>query len=753
VDQQGEIVQFNRKFAELWRIPEEILAAHDDNQAVAFVLGQLKDPDRFVAKVKELYGQPEAVSFDMLEFKDGRTFERYSQPQLVEGRAVGRVWSFRDITERRQAEAALRQSEERYRLLFENAPDVIFSLAASGEIASVNRAFEDVTGWPRDRWVGQPFADLVHPDDRARALDLFQAQLRGGPARTFELRIGTAAGGYRDVEFTGFAVRNSRGDLGVQGIGRDVTERKQAEAQMHERDEILSNSREGVMIVNLENRINFWNHGAERIFGWPAAEVIGRTPEEKMGKEGPGLLAQVRAAIEREGYWSGEMTTHASDGRRIVVEVRTTLVRDEAGRPRARLTLLADITDQKLLEDKFLHAQRLVSIGLMAAGIAHDLNNVLAPIVFATPMLRASLSHPRDLKILETLAQSAARGTGLVKQILGFSRAASGESHPTQVKHITRELVSIIEETFPKTITFEHHIPSDLRPVLGNPTQLNQVLLNLCVNARDAMPAGGTLGLTVANRQLTAAEAAAIPGARPGSWVMLEVADTGTGIPPEVLEHIWEPFFTTKGPEKGTGLGLSTVHGIVANHHGFIEVRTAPGKGTTFRVYLPAIEAEEPGTGGDDRPGIPRGQGQLITVAEDDPAIRDLIAEILSKHGYNVASFGDGVDAITYFLAHTDEISLVLTDVNMPRMGGVALARSLLLCRPDIKLIAMSGLGHGDQANAAVREVRQLAHAFLAKPFKADDLLGTVHRLLHPAPVPAVPPAEAPAVPVAPGRT
>jgi len=336
------------------------------------------------------------------------------------------------------------------------------------------------------------------------------------------------------------------------------------------------------------------------------------------------------------------------------------------------------------------------------------------------------------LKILDVIERSAERGVGLVKQILGFARTTTGEFQPTQVKHLARDLISVIKRTFPKSIQLQQQIPSDLWPVQGNATQIHQVLLNLCVNARDAMPQGGTLRITAANRRLDAAEAGAIPGAQPGAWLVLEVADTGTGIPPEVLERIWMPFFTTKVAGKGTGLGLSTVRGIVASHHGFVELHTEVDRGTTFRVFLPAVESESPRPSSAPPFDIPDGHSELILVVDDDAPIRDIVVEILRKHGYRVMSCGDGVEAITLFNAYLGEISLVATDIDMPRLGGVALARALLQLRPDIRLLAMSGLSRLETDGSDVPEIQKLAHAFLRKPFTPENLLGTVHRLLHP---------------------
>jgi two-component system, cell cycle sensor histidine kinase and response regulator CckA len=269
--------------------------------------------------------------------------------------------------------------------------------------------------------------------------------------------------------------------------------------------------------------------------------------------------------------------------------------------------------------------------------------------------------------------------------------------------------------------------------VMGNATQIHQVLLNLCVNARDAMPKGGTLSILASNCRLDEAGALSIHGARPGSWVVLEVGDTGSGIPPEVLENIWTPFFTTKSDGKGTGLGLSTVRGIVANHSGFVELRTEVGQGTIFRIFLPAVEISPPKQGTASTFNIPEGNGELILLVDDDAPIRDVGTAILERHGYRVVSCVDGVEAIAVFIARAEEISLVITDMDMPRLGGADLAVSLARIRPEIKLLSMSGLHRNETDGSGIAGAKKVTQAFLVKPFDAAEFLRTVHRLLHPS--------------------
>ncbi|MCX6953040.1 MAG: response regulator, partial [Verrucomicrobia bacterium] len=412
-------------------------------------------------------------------------------------------------------------------------------------------------------------------------------------------------------------------------------------------------------------------------------------------------------------------------------DLRMTLVRDEAGEPSGRLIIATDITDKRHLEEQFLRAQRLESLGLLAAGIAHDLNNVLAPVLMSAPILRLHVTAPSALRVLDILEKSAERGTGLVRQILGFSQGASTGLRLIQVKHLLRDLCAVVHASFPKSIALDDHVPADLWPVQGNPTQIHQVLLNLAINARDAMlPRGGTLRLAASNQTLDAAAAHAIEGARPGAFLVLEVGDTGTGIPPELLTRIWDPFFTTKGEGQGTGLGLATVRGIVASHHGFVTLTTRVDHGTTFRVFLPAEKPADPKGPAPADPELPRGHGELLLLVDDETDVRDIAGAILRDHGYRVLPACDGVDAIGLFTERATEIQLVITDVNMPHVDGHALASVLRRLRPELKIMAISGLGRTGNDSAAPFESAHF-DTRLQKPFTVEDLLTTVHRTLH----------------------
>ncbi len=392
------------------------------------------------------------------------------------------------------------------------------------------------------------------------------------------------------------------------------------------------------------------------------------------------------------------------------------------------------VRERKTAEEQLLRVQRLENIGMLAAGIAHDFNNILAPVVMGSTLLRDRLTEPADQKILAAIEKSAERGTGLVRQILGFAQGVTGEAHLVQPKHLVRDLVAVLHQTLPKAIQIEDEIEPDLWPIKANPTQLHQVLLNLCVNARDAMPDGGTLRLRVANRALDDVSAAGIPGGRAGSYVSFEVTDTGTGIPPDVLQRIWEPFFTTKLAGLGTGLGLPTVRGIVDNHHGVITLNSRVGHGTTFQVFLPAAPGVALAIEGAGGFSAARGHGELVLVVDDDDNVRDVTSAMLSRHGYRVLAAANGTEAVALFAPRSLEVQVVVTDLSMPHLDGVAFARVVRSLNPSTRIVAITGL-----ADAAERLRGQSQFALcLTKPFTAEKLLHALHEMLTtPAPAAA----------------
>jgi PAS domain S-box-containing protein len=390
-----------------------------------------------------------------------------------------------------------------------------------------------------------------------------------------------------------------------------------------------------------------------------------------------------------------------------------------------------DITEQKLLEAQFFRAQRLESIGTLASGIAHDLNNILAPILMAVPIIRLSKSPEASAKMLAMVESSAQRAAKLVRQLLSFGRGAEGEKQRLRIAPLIKEIATMVEQTFPKDIALTTEVASATAEFLGDATQIHQILLNLCVNARDAMPKGGQLTVSASNVHLSPVAAGEIPGATPGDFVVISVTDTGTGMTAEVLDKIFDPFFTTKEVGKGTGLGLATVQGLVKSRGGFLTVKSQPGRGSSFQVHLPVVvEAPVAVTAG-ELTGPVAGRGETVLVVDDEENIRDAVRGILMQFGYTVILAEDGVDGVARFAAAQSEIRLVICDLDMPNMNGLTMIRVLRQLSPTLKVIISSGVMSGKDPGSRSEEIAELGvSATLDKPYPADELLRVVQAAL-----------------------
>ncbi|MDB6148352.1 MAG: hybrid sensor histidine kinase/response regulator, partial [Spartobacteria bacterium] len=414
-------------------------------------------------------------------------------------------------------------------------------------------------------------------------------------------------------------------------------------------------------------------------------------------------------------------------GEEVIVNGRWTLVRDEKGQPKSVLAINADITEQKKLETQLLRAQRLESIGTLASGVAHDLNNILVPILMAAPVLRETLPEQERLKFLDIVESSAQRGAQIVRQVLTFARGADGDRVLLQPIYLLAEVAKIIEETFSKAIRVRASYPENLWLIEGDPTQLHQVLLNLCLNARDSMPDGGNLSLNAENFDVDEHYATMTPGLKAGPHVLINLIDTGGGISPHIIDKIFDPFFTTKELGKGTGLGLSTVLGIVKSHGGVVNVYTG-ATGTTFRVLLPAAPGARPPEEVEPQAEIPTGHGETILFIDDESAIREVAKAVLCQSGYRVLTADDGPSALAILAKQSKKIAAVLTDSEMPVMSGLMLARILRKMDTEAKII-LSTARDSDYREAELNNVG--VQACLNKPYTRETLLRTVDRVLH----------------------
>lgn len=632
---------------------------------------------------------------------------------------------FLDYEKQRHARTAIAESEARFRGLFEQATDgILVADAETKRFILANREIQRMLGYAEAELLQLTVADLHPAADLPAVLQQFERQVRREItlARDIPMRRKDGTVFYADVNTTALRLQERNCLI---GFFRDITDRKRAEEQLRKQAALLDSANDAIHVRTLDHTVTYWNTGAERLYGWSETEALGRKIIELADFDQAAFVAAHATLLER-GHWSGELKKTGKQGGERVVFCRWTLLRDDQGRPTEVLAIHADITEQKRLEENFLRVQRMEGIGALAGGIAHDLNNILAPILMVGPLLREKVSDPESRDLIDTMEECAQRGSDTIKQLLTFARGKPGVRAPVSVRDLVSGMEKLIRETFPRNIQSRVNSPADLWPILGDNTQIHQAIMNLCVNARDAMPEGGTLTLTAENAILDKSFAAIAPDARPGEHVCVRVSDTGTGIPLEHLDHIFDPFFTTKEIGKGTGLGLATVLGIVRGHGGFVRVNSQVGQGTTFELYLPAspeVKAIVPT--GHELP--PQGRGELILVVDDESAVRSMVQRTLEKHGYRVIVAAEGNEALALFAAQRGGIKAVITDLMMPGLDGPKLVQSLRQLDARLPILGMTGLA--ERVDVKGIEGLRLPE-LLIKPFTGVKLLATLHDML-----------------------
>ncbi len=648
--------------------------------------------------------------------------DRYGHPRAL-------LAVVKDITERKKVLAALVESENRYRSLIETSADAVVLSDLEGVILFCNQRTADLLAYDNTRsLIGKVIFEFVDPADHKHVREMGTRTKIEGQVRNFEYTLIRREGIRLQVEVSSSLIKDRDGNpRAFTSFLRDITERRRNEEKILEQAALLDVDPAAILVRDLDDRITFWNRGAERLYGWTQAEVLHASFTKFLPALKLDEFMKYKKELLKTGSWRGEITRIRKDGDPIIVDSQWTLVRDPEGRPKSVYAVEVDMTEKLKLQSQVLRAQRMESIGTLAGGIAHDLNNVLGPILLSLQVLRKKLTDEKDLKMVEMVEASAKRGAAMIKQVLTFARGIEGERIPLSLHHLVRELQDIASQTFPKSIGFRTQITKDLWTVTGDTTQLHQVLLNLCVNARDAMPQGGVLTVSASNVMLDQSYAKMHSEARPGPYVTISVSDTGIGIPPGLLDRIFEPFFTTKETGKGTGLGLSTTLGIVKSHGGFMNVYSEVNRGTKFMVYLPAQQQQEQVSSEMESADVPRGNGQTILVADDESTILEITKVALEAHGYSVLTAADGTEAISQAASHPGTIALVVCDMSMPYMDGPTTIRALHKMDPALKFVAVSGLID----NPHVNELTTFPFVVpLQKPFTAEKLLRIVHSLL-----------------------
>jgi len=651
--------------------------------------------------------------------KSGESFVAQLAARIIESDGEEQILTtFIDITARRDAELAIRT-------LMNVIPASVLLLDSNGVIVACNEHMASRLGKRPEELIGALSFEHLSPEVHSGRRDHFEKCVATGMAVHFtDVHQGISFENYMNP------IRDSNGRISkVAVFALDITERIQSETQLRQQAALLDIASDAILAKDLESRIVYWNKGAERIFGWTSEEVKGKTTFEVLYPKpyvAEGLEA--RKLTLEYGEWKGDLHQLCRDGKEIIVEAHWTLIRDDEGNPTGILSVKTDVTARRATELQLLRTQRLESLGTLAGGIAHDLNNVLAPILLGAESLSMSGAvRPQSAKILAIMRTSAERGANIVKQILTFARGIEGEFGEIQLKHVLREVEEVVRETFPKSITVKADFARDLWPIIGDATQIHQVLLNLCVNARDAMPTGGLLTLSAWNAELDEAYARMNPEARPIHYAVLTVEDTGTGIAPDISEKIFDPFFTTKELGKGTGLGLSTTRSIVKDHGGFINAYSEINEGSSFKVYIPSIAEKEDFPDQAAKSDLPRGAGEMILVADDEEVFREITRHILESNGYRVVLATDGPEAVARFAENRNDLRVVITDMMMRMLNGPATIRAIRSIDSRVRVIAASGLVFDEYE----KEMAQLGvQAFLTKPFTAEKLLRTLHEIL-----------------------
>ncbi|MBW4633227.1 MAG: PAS domain-containing protein [Iphinoe sp. HA4291-MV1] len=576
-----------------------------------------------------------------------------------------------------------------------------------------------------DNWV-----QAVHPSDLAKTEQEIQRAINKSSELDTEFRIVWRDGSERWIAAKAQVFSDNTGKpLRMIGVNMDITERKRAEQKIREQAALLDITKDAIVVHSLnDNKILFWNKGGESLYGWKAEQALGKDANVLLyDEEILPNFEDAKRTVTMTGEWHGELHQFTQSNKEIIVSSRWTLMSDWSGQPTSILTVNTDITEKKELEAQFLRAQRLESIGTLASGIAHDLNNVLTPIIASTQLLlHVEFSEEKRQRYLTIVESSAKRAAALVKQVLQFARGFESQRTIVQLEHLLQEFKQVTLETFPKSIEIYINIAPDLWTVLGDVTQLQQIFMNLCLNARDAMPNGGMLSISAENLFIDENFVRMNPDAKVGSYIVVTVCDTGIGISPEIIDRIFEPFFTTKEVSRGTGLGLSTVFGITKNYGGFVKVYSEIGQGTEFKVYLPALEGTISQSVEDIE--LLTGNGELILFVDDELAIQEISKTLLSTHNYEVLTASDGIEAIALYAQHQQQIQAVVTDIMMPSLDGINTIRALQKINPSVKIVAISGLS----SNKRIAEISGIGvKAFLSKPYTMQELLKTLHSVLN----------------------
>ncbi len=650
-------------------------------------------------------------------------------------------WLRREVEERRRAEAEALEEKERFRVLVDEAPLGVALISPGGQYLYVNQMFQQLFGYSlKEVSNGRSWFELAFPDPayRKQVLDTWRADRDGagpGKSRIRVFWVTARDGTEKLINFRSVGLASGEQLI----IYEDITAREQAAKDLRRSEKRYRDLFDGItdyiLTHDLQGRVLSLNRAVAAMFGQTPEELAGRSVAEVLSPaEKDWSLDEYLARITAGGRDEGVVRVQAPDGAERYIEYRAGLVEDESGLVFVSATG-RDVTDRilaeqevRLLEEQLLQSQKMEAVGTLASGIAHDFNNILQAMGGYLQLIRVS-DNPRNvLNYVEQMERSVERAGALVRQVLTFSRRVDRPSGPVDLARELGQVADLLRKTLPKMIRIETRLAPDLRSILGDPTHIEQVIMNLGANAKDAMPDGGNLLIEADNVDLDASFCRSLPDLNPGAYVHLGVADTGRGMDPETLEHAFEPFFTTKGPGRGTGLGLSTVYGIIKAHDGCIQCHSRPETGTRFEIYLPAADTAGTDTGRvlDGRVDPPGGD-ETVLVVDDEAAVLEVARRILEAHGYSVLTAATGEEALDIHLDPDRRIDAVMLDLSMPGMGGYACLKQILATDPAAKVLVVSGY----TAEGEVKKILEAgAKGFLGKPHRLTDMLTMLREVL-----------------------
>ncbi len=661
--------------------------------------------------------------------KDGSyvTLESVGVNQLDNPAIEGLVVTSRDMTERKNAEDTLRRSEEKFRSIMENSK-IGFSLFNKDSVVHyLSPTNEVIFGYSEEELLSMNLQYMIHPDDRKMTESQFRRLLDGEEVGPVEFRWLMKDGRWKWIESNAFNYLDNKSLQSILVTYQDVNQRHESDSRIRYQAAMLDFVSDAIILQELNGKILFWNKGAENMYGWTAAEAIGQIVSDLLPDDTQQGLTERLDHLFHHRKWSGDRV-HTTKGKQtILVQSRWELVTN-ASNQQTVLVTNTDVTEKRSLEKQLFRAQRLESIGTLASGIAHDLNNILTPVVLGMEIIKIRSKDPAVTARVDALTSTIQRGSGLIRQVLSFARGTEEKFEVINVKYSISEVVKMARETFPREINVTVNMPTEDLLVMGNATQLHQIILNLSINARDAMSDhGGELYIEAGYIEVTDDILRRFVDMKSGKYVTITVRDTGSGIPLALQDKIFEPFFTTKEVGKGTGIGLTTVFSIVRAHAGFIDFVSAENVGTSFTFYIPAAVEDSGDKLLEVRSKPQDGQHKTLLLVDDEELLRKTAEDVLCEHNYRVLTAQNGEEAMHIFTHHRNEIDVVITDIVMPIMNGMELIKVLRSIQPGIKIIATGGLLY-EQAGKNIKDIG--AFDVLLKPYTASQLLNSVERAI-----------------------